>query len=244
MWRLGSYITQGVYTVSGPFHPFGGAVDIVVVQQEDGSLKSSPWYVKFGKFQGVLKAKERVVDINVNGVDADFHMYLDPRGEAYFLREVDSDSSSSSSSCEEVDVKGSGKMPLKSKSMDCEFDQSSPVTDVSNGQVLTRNNSKRSRIMAFVRGRRSMKENTLSKDENDLNGGRMGSLERAEMAADLLEMRWSTNLSSRSNKNDDSETSKDNGDVIGGRLETGLVLHEQHFVNKVDSSWVHHFVMP
>ncbi|GJY15378.1 phosphatidate phosphatase PAH2-like protein, partial [Tanacetum coccineum] len=112
------------------------------------------------------------------------------------------------------------------------------VTDVSNGQVLTRNNSKRSRIMAFVRGRRSMKENTLSKDENDLNGGRMGSLERAEMAADLLEMRWSTNLSSRSNKNDDSETSKDNGDVIGGRLETGLVLHEQHFVNKVDSSWV------
>lgn len=236
MWRLGSYITQGVYTVSGPFHPFGGAVDIVVVQQQDGSFKSSPWYVKFGKFQGVLKAKERVVDINVNGVDADFHMYLDPRGEAYFLREVDSDSSSSS--CEEVDGKGSGKMPIKSKSLDCEFDQLSPVTDVSNGQVLTRNNSKRSRIMAFVRGRRSMKENTLSKDENDLNADRMGSLERAEMAADLLEMRWSTNLSSRSNKNDDREASKDNGDVIGGRLETGLVLHEQHFVNKSDSSGV------
>ncbi|KAG1330723.1 hypothetical protein COCNU_02G006910 [Cocos nucifera] len=50
--KLSNYITRGVYTVSGPFHPFGGAVDIIVVQQQDGSFKTSPWYVRFGKFQG------------------------------------------------------------------------------------------------------------------------------------------------------------------------------------------------
>jgi len=63
--KFGSLISRSVYTVSGPFHPFGGAVDIVVVQQQDGSFKSSPWYVRFGKFQGVLKSREKVVNISV-----------------------------------------------------------------------------------------------------------------------------------------------------------------------------------
>lgn len=245
--RLGSYITQGVYTVSGPFHPFGGAVDMVVVQQQDGSLKSSPWYVRFGKFQGVLKAKERVVDINVNGVDAEFHMYLDPRGEAYFLREVDSEEvmeavSSHSSPCEGLNGKRNDKIPVKSKSLNYDFDQCNSVSDVSNGAVLSRNNSKRSRILGFVLGRRSMKEHILSKEENDLNVGRMGSLESAEMAADLLEMRWSTNLSSRNNNSVPIVPRNDNGDITGGRLEASLVLHEQHFVNKLESSAVDHEV--
>ncbi|KAI3758956.1 hypothetical protein L6452_06529 [Arctium lappa] len=242
--RLGSYITQGVYTVSGPFHPFGGAVDIVVVQQQDGSLKSSPWYIKFGKFQGVLKAKERVVDINVNGVDADFHMYLDPRGEAYFLREVDSEEivdavSSRSSSFEEIDGKTHDKIPAKSKSMNYDFDRCDSVSDVSNGKVLSRTNSKRSRILGFVLGRRSMQEHSLSKEDNDSNVDRIASMEHAEIAADLLEMKWSTNLSSRNNTNNCKEFIKDsNGESIGGRLDATLVLHEQHFVNKLEKSGV------
>lgn len=77
---VGRLISQGVYTVAGPFHPFGGAVDIIVVQQQDGSYKSSPWYVKFGKFQGVLKRSEKVVNIAVNDVNVKFHMYLDSTG--------------------------------------------------------------------------------------------------------------------------------------------------------------------
>ncbi|XP_076933372.1 phosphatidate phosphatase PAH2-like [Bidens hawaiensis] len=224
--RLGSYISQGVYTVAGPFHQFGGAVDIVVVQQEDGSLKSSPWYVRFGKFQGVLKAKERVVDVNVNGVDAEFGMYLDPRGEAYFLWEVDSEElveavSSRSSSCEDVNGKAQDKLPVKSKSMDCDFDN--PVGDVSSPD-LSRSNSKGSRVLGFVLGRRLMNENILSKEGNDPNVGR---LKRDEIAADLLETRESANCSSESR-----ESRKEDADVTGGRSETSLVLHEQHFVNK------------
>ncbi|CAH1429727.1 unnamed protein product [Lactuca virosa] len=244
--KLSSYISQGVYTVSGPFHPFGGAVDMVVVQQQDGSLKSSPWYVRFGKFQGVLKAKERVVDINVNGVDVGFNMYLDPRGEAYFLREIDSEEevvepvsshsvSSHSSMCEEIDGKNHEKITVKSKSMNYDFDDSNSV----DGKVLGRNNSKRSRILGFVLGRRSMNEHILSKEEIDSNVGRMTM--EGEIAADLLEMNWSTNFSSRSNMNEcNKESRKDNGEmeITGGRLEGSLVLHEQHFVNKPDTSIV------
>lgn len=86
--RVGSYLSQSVYSVATPFHPFGGAVDIIVVQQQDGSFRSTPWYVRFGKFQGVLKGAEKIVKIEVNGVLADFHMYLDNSGEAYFVTEV------------------------------------------------------------------------------------------------------------------------------------------------------------
>lgn len=84
MGRLGSYISRGVYTVSGPFHPFGGAVDIIVVEQPDGTFKTSPWYVRFGKFQGVLKTREKVVSICVNGIEANFHMFLDHKGKHIF----------------------------------------------------------------------------------------------------------------------------------------------------------------
>ncbi|XP_031485272.1 phosphatidate phosphatase PAH1 [Nymphaea colorata] len=87
--RVGSLISQGVTTVASPFHPFGGAVDIIVVQREGGTYRTTPWCVRFGKFQGVLKVSEKIVTISVNGVDANFHMYLDNSGEAYFLKEVD-----------------------------------------------------------------------------------------------------------------------------------------------------------
>ncbi|XP_060176867.1 phosphatidate phosphatase PAH1-like isoform X2 [Lycium barbarum] len=89
--KVSSFITQGVYSVATPFHPFGGAVDIIVVKQHDETFRSTPWHVRFGKFQGVLKGAEKVVKIEVNGVEADFHMYLDNSGEAYFIREVTAD---------------------------------------------------------------------------------------------------------------------------------------------------------
>ncbi|KAK4419132.1 Phosphatidate phosphatase PAH1 [Sesamum alatum] len=86
--KVSSFITQGMYSVATPFHPFGGAVDIIVVKQQDGTFRSTPWYVRFGKFQGVLKGAEKIVRIEVNGVEANFNMYLDNSGEAYFVREV------------------------------------------------------------------------------------------------------------------------------------------------------------
>ena len=87
--RVGNLISQGVLAIAVPFHPFGGAIDVIVVQQRDGSFWSTPWHVQFGKFQGVLKGAEKVC-VTVNVFEADFHMYLDSLGEAYFRSEVDS----------------------------------------------------------------------------------------------------------------------------------------------------------
>ncbi|XP_050365058.1 phosphatidate phosphatase PAH2 [Argentina anserina] len=204
--RLGRYISRGVYTVSGPFHPFGGAVDIIVVQQEDGSFKSSAWNVRFGKFQGVLKSKEKVVNICVNGEEASFHMYLDNKGEAYFLREVGAEEGESvlfpsSSSSDETDEESREKrQPLKSKS--CNYDAESLMVDQNdkcNGKVMSRTNSRKSRIFGIF-GSRSMKERLTVKEEangGDSTVGRADSLDRAEFAANLLEVKWSTSLATK-----------------------------------------------
>ena len=36
-----------------------GAIDVIIVQQEDGSFMSSPFHVRFGKL-GVLRSREKV----------------------------------------------------------------------------------------------------------------------------------------------------------------------------------------
>ncbi|XP_019245087.1 PREDICTED: phosphatidate phosphatase PAH2-like isoform X2 [Nicotiana attenuata] len=201
MGRIGSYIGRGVSSVSGTFHPFGGAVDIIVVEQPDGSFKSSPWYVRFGKFQGVLKAKEKVVHITVNGIEAGFHMYLDNRGQAFFLKELDIEDGgdslfSTSSSGEDTDGQTSSKRPTKSKSCNYDAVDSVSVTqiNVSGEDVLVRANSRKPGILGRVFGRKSMKNDRPLEEDTNASVIRADSLECAEMAADLLEMKWSTNL--------------------------------------------------
>ncbi|VAH08156.1 unnamed protein product [Triticum turgidum subsp. durum] len=111
---VGRVLSQGMYSVATPFHPFGGAVDIIVVEQPDGSYRSTPWYVRFGKFQGVLKRNEKVVTIAVNGVDASFHMLLDNSGQAYFMRELVPGGEDSETAAEEATSEP--ETPLRSKS--------------------------------------------------------------------------------------------------------------------------------
>ncbi|KAJ4756311.1 Phosphatidate phosphatase PAH2 [Rhynchospora pubera] len=236
--KLGSYINL----VSGPFHPFGGAIDIVVVQQQDGTFKSSPWYVRFGKFQGVLKSKEKIVDISVNGEDVGFHMYLDHKGEAFFLHDADTDEEgegsggdfamSPESSGDEredkvekseksqlheeqtINVQGSESNQLNKdqiieigEKLDKDEtgqsnegqivkqeDERTESVQLNEGQIIKRTASRRMTILQLMFGRRSRKNNSGAGVE------RVNSLERAEIAADLLEMKWSTNLSMRDRK--------------------------------------------
>ncbi|XP_060552221.1 phosphatidate phosphatase LPIN3-like [Ruditapes philippinarum] len=63
-----------------------GAIDTIIIQQEDGSYKSSPFHVRFGKL-GVLRSREKVVDIEINGEPVDIQMKLGERGEAFFVEE-------------------------------------------------------------------------------------------------------------------------------------------------------------
>ncbi|XP_070588972.1 phosphatidate phosphatase LPIN1 isoform X2 [Erythrolamprus reginae] len=65
-----------------------GCIDIIVVRQPNGNLQCSPFHVRFGKM-GVLRSKEKVVDIEINGESVDLHMKLGDNGEAFFVEETD-----------------------------------------------------------------------------------------------------------------------------------------------------------
>uniref|UniRef100_A0ABI7XP51 phosphatidate phosphatase n=1 Tax=Felis catus TaxID=9685 RepID=A0ABI7XP51_FELCA len=67
-----------------------GCIDIIVVRQPNGNLQCSPFHVRFGKM-GVLRSREKVVDIEINGESVDLHMKLGDNGEAFFVQETESD---------------------------------------------------------------------------------------------------------------------------------------------------------
>ena len=66
-----------------------GAIDVIVVEQADGStLMCTPFHVRFGRVQ-VLRRSEKRVRVRVNGVDVDHvTMRLGAAGEAYFVERL------------------------------------------------------------------------------------------------------------------------------------------------------------
>ncbi|CAM4687648.1 unnamed protein product [Leuciscus chuanchicus] len=64
-----------------------GCIDVIVVRQPDGALICSPFHVRFGKM-GVLRSREKVVDIEINGEPVNLHMKLGENGEAFFVKET------------------------------------------------------------------------------------------------------------------------------------------------------------
>ncbi|CAF3717267.1 unnamed protein product [Rotaria socialis] len=64
-----------------------GAIDIIVVQQEDGTLRCTPFHVRFGKL-GVLQSLQNKVYITINDIPVeDLYMQLGEAGEAVFVEE-------------------------------------------------------------------------------------------------------------------------------------------------------------
>uniref|UniRef100_A0A2I3N167 phosphatidate phosphatase n=1 Tax=Papio anubis TaxID=9555 RepID=A0A2I3N167_PAPAN len=74
-----------------------GCIDIIVIRQPNGNLQCSPFHVRFGKM-GVLRSREKVVDIEINGESVDLHMKLGDNGEAFFVQETDNDQKCKSAS--------------------------------------------------------------------------------------------------------------------------------------------------
>ncbi|KAF1825225.1 LNS2-domain-containing protein, partial [Dissoconium aciculare CBS 342.82] len=64
-----------------------GAIDVIVVEQEDGSLACSPFHIRFGKFS-LLRPSEKKVEFSVNGDKQEFPMKLGDGGEAFFVFET------------------------------------------------------------------------------------------------------------------------------------------------------------
>ncbi|PUU75564.1 Lipin/Ned1/Smp2-domain-containing protein [Tuber borchii] len=64
-----------------------GAIDVIVVEQENGDLACSPFHVRFGKFS-LLRPYEKKVEFRVNGQKTDYSMKLGEGGEAFFIFET------------------------------------------------------------------------------------------------------------------------------------------------------------
>lgn len=61
-----------------------GAIDVIVVEQEDKTLACSPFHVRFGKFS-LLLPSDKKVEFSVNGQLTGFNMKLGDGGEAFFV---------------------------------------------------------------------------------------------------------------------------------------------------------------
>ncbi|KAG2220762.1 hypothetical protein INT45_012255 [Circinella minor] len=78
---------QNIYNELNPA-TLSGAVDIVVVKQQDGELACSPFHVRFGKFS-LLMPQEKKVMITVNDQIVPYVMKLGEAGEAFFVFETE-----------------------------------------------------------------------------------------------------------------------------------------------------------
>lgn len=65
-----------------------GAIDVIVVEDENGEMRCSPFHVRFGKFQ-LLRPSQKKVNVIVNGEITDIPMKLNDEGEAFFVFETD-----------------------------------------------------------------------------------------------------------------------------------------------------------
>jgi phosphatidate phosphatase PAH1 len=64
---------------------FSGAIDVIVIQDENDSLSSTPFYVKFGKI-GVTEPTEKTVELKINNkLKAVFKMIFKENGDAEYV---------------------------------------------------------------------------------------------------------------------------------------------------------------
>eukprot|EP00123_Amoebidium_parasiticum_P011718 comp20870_c3_seq1/m.27666 comp20870_c3_seq1/g.27666 ORF comp20870_c3_seq1/g.27666 comp20870_c3_seq1/m.27666 type:complete len:1100 (-) comp20870_c3_seq1:2-3301(-) len=82
-------IVTGVKHVYDELNPatLSGAIDIIVIEQEDGTLLSSPFHVRFGKIN-IFRSREKVVGVELNGEPVELKLKLGDAGEAFFVTET------------------------------------------------------------------------------------------------------------------------------------------------------------
>ncbi|OAA46895.1 SMP2 protein [Metarhizium rileyi] len=82
-------LSDSVSTAWNSINPatLSGAIDVIVVQHEDGTLACSPFHVRFGKFS-LLRPSEKKVEFKVNGIVQEYSMKLGEGGEAFFVFET------------------------------------------------------------------------------------------------------------------------------------------------------------
>lgn len=82
-------LSDSVSTAWNSLNPatLSGAIDVIVVEHDDGTLACSPFHVRFGKFS-LLRPSEKKVEFRVNGSKQEYSMKLGEGGEAFFVFET------------------------------------------------------------------------------------------------------------------------------------------------------------
>ena len=83
------------------FNPstLSGALDIIIIVHEDGTLRSSSWHVRFGAL-GLLHHAGKIITITINGKRAPFTMFVDSAGRGSFFPTMSAASGTSDNSVE------------------------------------------------------------------------------------------------------------------------------------------------
>lgn len=56
-----------------------GAVDVIVVEDEQGNLRSTSFHLRVGKFQ-LMNVNDSIVELVINGKSSKYKMFLSPKG--------------------------------------------------------------------------------------------------------------------------------------------------------------------
>lgn len=72
------------------YTPTNSAIDVVVIEQPDGTLRGSPFHVNFG-LRSLVQAKDKKVYISVNGERTEIEMKLGKSGEGFFVKNFAAD---------------------------------------------------------------------------------------------------------------------------------------------------------
>ncbi|KAM8953385.1 phosphatidate phosphatase LPIN1 isoform 2-T2 [Pelodytes ibericus] len=152
-----------------------GCIDVIVVRQPNGKLQCSPFHVRFGKM-GVLRSREKVVDIEINGECVDLHMKLGDNGEAFFVEEMEDNEESIPSHLATSPILLDGATLMESQLMRSSMDWSRTVdpsgssqapANMHLGQAGTETSSSSSVKKRRKRRRKSKLDNLKRDDKGD-----------------------------------------------------------------------------
>ncbi|KAM4771208.1 phosphatidate phosphatase LPIN1 [Rhinophrynus dorsalis] len=159
-----------------------GCIDIIVVRQPNGNLQCSPFHVRFGKM-GVLRSREKVVDIEINGECVDLHMKLGDNGEAFFVEETEGSEGSIPSHLATSPILFDGgalmEAQLKRNSMD--WSRNIDVSGSSQAPVSTHSAQASTETVTVGSGKKRRKRRRKSKLDNIKREGNGDTTEDEDM---------------------------------------------------------------
>ncbi|XP_007882935.2 phosphatidate phosphatase LPIN2 isoform X1 [Callorhinchus milii] len=154
-----------------------GCIDVIVVRQPDGSYQCSPFHVRFGKL-GVLRSKEKVVDIEINGEPVELQMKLGDTGEAFFVEITEEDEGTVPTHLatspipieeqtyyiKETDLLGASAESVENQNLPSPFN----IPEIENSTVTTSTKKKRRRRRKYKQGSAKKEDQESSSDEQDV----------------------------------------------------------------------------